>query len=111
MKLKLYGGTAKGDENLCKDCRHAHRRRYANSNEEVTICQAVWERPEQVSGPVAECSSYKRDGETTLEDMKSIAWHISTDKRNGKIGFLDAKAAHKAIKEGKLDDVEDVEVY
>jgi len=104
----MQGGTAQGDVNLCKSCTYGHRRRYANNNNEVTVCSAIFDAPYVVPGPVAECSDYKDAKTPALHAMKEIAWFISVDKKQSFTGFLDPKAAKKAAKDGKLDtDVEE----
>jgi hypothetical protein len=103
MKLKLVGGTARGDENLCKTCIHAHRRRYAHNNIDVTVCKVFFDSPMPIEGPVAECSDYRDERRTQLGSMKDIAWQVSVDRRTGKAGFLNPDSARKAEKDGQLD--------
>lgn len=100
MRLKMHNGTARGDEDLCKTCSAAFRRRMANSNEQITQCRVM---DQVVPGPVAECSGYTDASAVSIHAMQQIAWHISTDKKRNFAGFLNPQDAMEKAREGKLD--------
>jgi hypothetical protein len=105
-KYKVQGGTAQTEEDLCKSCSNRILVKGFN-NSEMKLCRAIdfigikgW--PVEVS----ECSHYTKAGETSLWDMRQIAWHVTPEVKN-KIGFEHGETKLKVVtpndkdKEGK----------
>lgn len=85
--FKILGGTLRGDEDLCRTCRFAHRMRRADTNREEVRCDANYSHPAILRGPVGECNRYNDARIPTLDMMQEIAWSLMTDRGGRKIGF------------------------
>ena len=91
MKIKVQGGVIGGNgRGLCASCEEGSVREFSNNDIEVW-CEA-WQftgsRPHRIKSPVTRCTAYKARGSVSKDALEKIAWHITTDKKTGKIGFL-----------------------
>lgn len=77
--------TSCGAENLCLKCSYYSRKKYALDDQETKICTVNGGRGEHLRGPVAECTDFYDKTETSLREMKEIAWVIEIKKAN--VGF------------------------
>lgn len=86
LKIKVEGGTAAaGDgKGLCPSCAYASTRETFDGN--TTIKCSVFR--DIVRSPVLRCSEYRHANQPSRSDFERIAWEITTDKRNGRIGFI-----------------------
>lgn len=102
MRFKMHNATASTSKpSLCSSCRFAQRMRMSHNNNETVICGRMTDFI--VRGTVAECSNYDDKRLPTVQAMKEIAWHVSSDK-NRPIGFL-SPAEYRAERR-KTDDGE-----
>lgn len=82
MKVRIIGGTASGEEDLCATCRNAYIRQGA-SGEKTVRCdffQRTWKEPTH------ECNIYSDRRVPHLHDLKEIAWSVEPSNRT-KAGF------------------------
>jgi hypothetical protein len=107
MKHKgVEGGTTGGAKSLCKSCRHAHVTKGLAESSETVTCHAFSTR---VMPPIiTECNQYDDKSQTSLWDMKAIAWVLVNDKKTGKIGFMNAKD-YKNLRQNEDDILPGVE--
>lgn len=95
FKIKVQGGTSKGDEDLCRTCYSVSL--YKNeANKEFKYCNAL---DRDMPHKIIECNSYHRYGQPYLSDMRLIAWHITPEVKE-KIGFKDPEVNIKVTKPG-----------
>jgi hypothetical protein len=91
MKIKVHGGVIGGDsKGLCASCEEGAIREDAKNNIEVW-CEAwcfTGSKPHRIFAPITRCTGYRQRGAVSKDALEKIAWHITTDKRTGKIGFL-----------------------
>jgi hypothetical protein len=82
MRVKIHGGTAKGDEDLCVTCRHAMIRKGQQGSSFVHCgyFDRTW------NDPTSECNSYLDKRTPHYQELIDIAWKITADPK-GKIGF------------------------
>lgn len=85
--VKIENGTTVGSKNLCKTCRNSTVVR-GHNNKELIRCGAL---EQMVPFTVAECSSHSDKNTPTLYDMEEVAWRLITTKKNGNVGFVDAR--------------------
>jgi hypothetical protein len=89
IELKVYGGTPIHGVSLCNTCRRAQRLKGMADSQEIVWCNAgPYEK--KIPFPVSSCSLYDDQRQTSLYEMKEIAWQIVT-KPNKTIGFVSAK--------------------
>lgn len=95
-KIKIRGGTTQGGQDLCRSCQSFAGFK-TEANTEFKFCRAF---DREIKFKVVECSSYHKYGETTLSDMRQIAWHITPEVKE-RIGF---KEPEKVVKVSKPQD-------
>lgn len=81
---KVFGGTPRGFQSLCKTCRNAQRMTGLNL-QEVVFCQALARSP-AITFPVETCSLYDDRRLPSLQRMQEIAWEVQSRNR-GAVGF------------------------
>lgn len=110
MKFKIQGGTAKGDEHLCTNCRYATHMETVRG-EEVTLCAIMAERHGggvfRVKERVSKCSSFDDKSQPELWEMRKMAYYLTQDKKGGIIGFKDKAEMERLQEEGKAKKLED----
>ena len=93
MDIKVRGGTARGDENLCLSCRWAAVRESAQGQLMVKCA----EFDVMITTATVRCSDYQNKNTTSLTDMEKIAWIVTTDAK-GRVGFRPIKDMTKQEK-------------
>lgn len=89
--LKIRNGTSRSDENLCVTCDRYIYRKEAQTGKEVRICQASYEVPMYLTGPVAVCNRYEDRRQPSLYDMRKIAWDVKATSSGKVLGFTPPK--------------------
>jgi len=91
IKVKVRGGTTKGDEpSLCVTCKWATIVRGDSLKEEIVECASLSGSRRHIKFRVTSCSAYQDRMAPSLRDMEDMAWILRTDKKN-RIGFVPAK--------------------
>lgn len=87
IEIKVREGTISSGPLLCQSCYHGLVMR-DDGNRQIVRCG--WGSHESfIKMKVVQCNRYRNRAEPSLSDMEEIAWRIVTDKRGGKIGFVD----------------------
>ena len=87
ISIKIYGGTARHDSDLCSTCRNAQRMQGLAESEQKVFCSQLGK---YIPAPLSKCSRYDDERLPSLYDMKTIAWQLAT-KGNRQIGFISAE--------------------
>lgn len=95
-RIKIRGGTAQGKQDLCRTC-SSFAGFKTEANTEFKFCNAF---DREIKYRVVECSAYHKFGETSLYNMRQIAWHITPEVKE-RIGF---KEPEKVVKIAKPED-------
>jgi hypothetical protein len=101
VKLRVIGGTARGDEDLCHTCRSASIRVGLNGAKTVfcNMFQTVWREP------TSECNSYDDKRVPRLHEMKEIAWSVEASNRS-RAGFRPVPLSIDDQLSKAIDDIE-----
>jgi hypothetical protein len=76
--IKVRGGTVSDGSRLCDSCRFCSKILGSRPSEEYLQCGAI---SAQITWQVSFCSIYEQKGQTSLFDMRMIAWPLSADKK------------------------------
>ena len=73
-EIKIYGGTAKGEQSLCDTCKFSQVRQGYAESQKVVICGLMRQsRDPFVHWPVASCGDYPANGIVHKDDLEKIA--------------------------------------
>lgn len=86
MQIKIKGGVARGDEDLCRTCKWATRREDSNGKE--TIVCTIFDK--QIVTRTVRCTAYLDASRVPVSQMEKIAWIVTPDPK-GRIGFRQVK--------------------
>lgn len=65
-------------------------------------CEAVYGEAIWLKEPIVDCSQYRRHNDSTLDEMKKMAWILETKK--GRVIGFSPNAAHKQkLQDGDID--------
>ena len=104
MKLKIHGwNTRSGEQQLCKTCSNAFIRKGTAHDQEVVMCEVMFEVPVRITYPIVECNKYRNANLPSLSDMNKIAWFLNSDKTTGRIGFTKPERVTEVQKEEVTD--------
>jgi hypothetical protein len=88
-RLKVHGGTRSSSApRLCDTCQSGIVRKGASESDERVHCLIMRQRIDQ---RVIECSRYVATNQTSIWDMRQIAWILDSDSKRQRIGFIRAK--------------------
>ena len=85
VKIKIRDGSTRSDKDVCRDCNHLNRR--VDRQGERRTCSAVWDHPELLKLPIAECSEHEVKYAASVRTLEKIAWVLRTEKGGKMIGF------------------------
>ena len=92
----VRGGTPMHNKSMCDSCANAHIVKGAAESEKLTICDAVYYKPNPVPFQfVVECNSYRQRNRVTIGEMEKIAYILESDPRGRPIGFKPAAQFRK----------------
>ncbi len=76
MKIKVRGGTAKADENLCTTCKSYESVEF----DDGTLLRKCCNFDQIIKRRVLTCSEYMNSNHQNMYDMKEMAWVITPGK-------------------------------
>ena len=91
MRLKVQGGTARNDEDLCPTCKYSTIVELSDSQTLVRCSQLDL----RLTKRVTRCNSYSNKNEPPLFEMMKMAWVVTTDAKK-KVGFRPYRELTKA---------------
>ncbi len=83
---KVIGGTPVGNASLCDTCQNALIIKGYSEMQRITLCDAAYPRV-RVPFKVCECSAYVNRTIPELEELKRIAWDLTSARSIGTVGF------------------------
>lgn len=95
IHIKVKGGTAKSDEDLCGTCRQCiaiNGRRYCS------VLDSGLNGPARIVERVYSCSGYDDKRQPKMHEMEDIAWRIVTKKAGRDAGFVSPKEYKKSYR-------------
>lgn len=103
MKLKIDGGTPNhSTKSLCFNCTYAHVFK-GHAESDINIrCGAFFDNSIWINRPIYECDRHERPTDSSLRDMKEIAWILMT-KKGRPVGFTSSTEAKEKINSGQAD--------
>ena len=105
ITIKVEGGTARNDENLCDNCQNATIA--TDSKDQSYVQCAVFSQ--MINTRIVKCTAWKHTNHQSLWDMREQAWIIG--RSTGKAGFRgagDLKLTHyKKLSQEEKKDVDD----
>ena len=87
VNLKVQKGTRSDETDLCLTCVHSIIIKGGAQGEEIRHCSETPSNSPPIPFRVVECTDYHRKGQTTLYEMREIAWVLRTDSKRKVIGF------------------------
>jgi len=84
---KVYGGTPVGDESRCDTCIHGQIIQGYAESERIVFCTKLWD-PIRVPFKVRQCTGYEDRRLPDFEEMKEIAWQLSSKSAGHEAGFV-----------------------
>lgn len=111
MKFKILNGTPNHtDPSLCFSCSNGHViQGQTTSNMQVRCLAHISGSPIRISEAIVRCSEYSRRWDTSLRDMKEIAYVLLT-KKGKPIGFVSSREAKSKMGSGDADQVDGAQV-
>lgn len=86
MRLKIHGGTTKG-ESLCEGCTF-FRRRVLQNGTVTRHCSRDYNHWRPIEYKVVECNDFYATNAQNLNDMYKQAWYLRTNSSGQSIGFM-----------------------
>jgi|SRR5271157_2657285 len=102
IKIKVRGGTAKSDDDMCGTCRQCIQ---INGRRYCSALDSGLNGPEPIKERVYTCSAYDDKRLPRLHELEDIAWRIVTKKAGRGAGFVSPKEYKKTYK--KTEEGED----
>jgi hypothetical protein len=91
MLMKVYGGTREQEaQSLCGCCNHSRIIRGHRLEEEVVICDAVFQQALRITFKVTSCSSYSDNREPSYRELLEKAWILRPPSKRRPAGFVRA---------------------
>lgn len=91
MRIKVYGGTARGDGgSLCDSCRHSRIVRGESVDDELVVCEVSHMWPTRISFKVASCTHHDDRRFPAYYEMMQQAWIFQPGSRRKRPGFVRA---------------------
>lgn len=84
---KVYGGTPVGSESRCDTCAHARIIQGYAESERIVLCTRMYD-PIRIPFKVMQCTDYEDRRLPDYDDMKEIAWQISSKSAGHEAGFV-----------------------
>ncbi len=84
---KVYGGTPVGNESRCDTCAHARIIQGYAESERIVICTGLYD-PIRIPFKVMQCTDYEDRRLPSFEELKQVAWQISSKSAGHEAGFV-----------------------
>ncbi|HKE30252.1 MAG TPA: hypothetical protein VKD65_00905 [Candidatus Angelobacter sp.] len=88
---KVYGGTPADGESRCDTCAHGQTIQGYAESERIVFCTKLWDAI-RIPFKVRECTGYEDRRLPNFEEMKEIAWQLSSKSAGHEAGFVTVEA-------------------
>jgi hypothetical protein len=88
MRLKVHGGTACGEGNLCTTCSHSIITRGQKLDEEIVDCRVFGLGHRRVTFRVTSCTAYHDQHLPSLVELMDEAWVLQPGSKRQRAGFV-----------------------
>ena len=88
MRMKVHGGTACGEGNLCTTCSHSIITRGQKLDDEMVDCRVFGLGHRRVTFRVTSCSAYHDQRLPTLMQLMDEAWVLQPGSKKQRAGFV-----------------------
>jgi hypothetical protein len=100
MLMKVYSGTRLQEiDALCETCAHARIIRGRRMEEELVICDALFQQAFRITFKVTACTSYVDDRAPSYQELAAKAWILRPASKRQPAGFVRATD----LKDAELD--------
>jgi hypothetical protein len=91
MLMKVYSGTRLQEiDALCETCTHSRIIRGRRMEEEIVICDALFQQAFRISFKVTSCTSYVDGRAPSYQELAAKAWILRPASRRQPAGFVRA---------------------
>jgi hypothetical protein len=84
---KVYGGTPVDGESRCDTCAHGQIIQGYAESERIAFCTKLWDAV-RIPFKVRQCSGYEDRRLPDFDEMKEIAWQLSSKSAGHEAGFV-----------------------